>query len=107
MKVSRIWSYCVRGTPLMRQVIFLNDNPISWKSQKQTITARSASESEYVALSAGVAQLVYVYQLLCELGFNVPIPVGVDVDNTAAIRISENPQRSQNRSKLISTTISL
>jgi hypothetical protein len=73
--------------------IFLNDNPVSWKTQKQSITAKSAAESEYVALSAAVSELIFVYQLLCELGFQVLTPIPVFEDNTAAIKISSNPTK--------------
>jgi hypothetical protein len=74
-------------------VIFINGNPVSWKSQKQSITAKSAAESEYVALSSAVSELVFIYQLLCELGFEVPTPIPVFEDNTAAIKISSNPTK--------------
>jgi hypothetical protein len=41
-------------------VIFVNGNPISWKSQKQSLTSKSAAESEYVALSAVVSEVIYI-----------------------------------------------
>jgi transposase InsO family protein len=77
-------------------VIFLNGNPISWKTQKQSITAKSSGESEYVALSTAVSELVFIYTLLEEFGFQVKLPLQVFEDNTTAIKIASKPvQRSR------------
>jgi hypothetical protein len=69
----------------------MNDNLVSWKSQKQSVTSKSSAESEYVALSAAVSEVVYIYQLCKELGFAVKKPISIFEDNTTAIKLSLNP----------------
>ena len=50
-------------------IFYLNGGPISWQSKKQTTVALSTVEAEYMALSAAVQELLYLRQLLEDLGF--------------------------------------
>lgn len=74
-------------------VIFLNGNPVSWKSQKQSITSKSAGESEYVAMSAVVSEIIFLLNLASEFGLNIPTPVTILEDNTTAIKIFSQPTK--------------
>jgi hypothetical protein len=74
-------------------VVFINGNPVSWKSQKQSVTSKSAAESEYVALSAAVSEAIFLVNLISEFGFQVATPIPVLEDNTAAIKISSQPTK--------------
>ncbi|KAJ7959763.1 Retrovirus-related Pol polyprotein from transposon TNT 1-94 [Quillaja saponaria] len=49
--------------------IFLGENLVSWKSKKQTVVARSSAESEYRVMTQTTAELVWLKNLLDELGF--------------------------------------
>ena len=46
----------------------------SWLSRKQKSVALSSTETEYMALSDCSRQLVWTSNLLCEIGFNIPVP---------------------------------
>nr|GEW26698.1 hypothetical protein [Tanacetum cinerariifolium] len=49
---------------------FLGDKLVSWMSKKQTCTAMSSAEAEYVALSASCAQVMWMRTQLQDYGFN-------------------------------------
>jgi hypothetical protein len=72
-------------------IIYLNGNPVSWKTQKQTITAKSSAEAEYVAVSAAVSELIYLRQLLMEIGFNQSKTIIIYEDSESCISIASNP----------------
>ena len=67
---------------------------IHWKSKRQTIAVKSSAIAEYVALSEGLDELLWMRNLYLELGVKLE-PTTVYEDNTACIRIAENPILSQ------------
>lgn len=50
-------------------IFYLNGGPVSWQSKKQTTVALSTVEAEYMAMSAATQELLYLRQLLEDLGF--------------------------------------
>ncbi|GKU99951.1 hypothetical protein SLEP1_g12725 [Rubroshorea leprosula] len=55
-------------------VVFLGSNPISWRASKQRAVARSSTEAKYRALAATTSKLIWVRNLLSELGvFHIAI----------------------------------
>jgi hypothetical protein len=71
-------------------VIYLNKNPISWKSRKQNTVALSTCEAEYMALADVVSEIISIRSLLTELGFD-PTPTSVFEDNQGTIALATNP----------------
>ncbi|KAG8482395.1 hypothetical protein CXB51_027330 [Gossypium anomalum] len=72
-------------------VIYLGSNPIAWCSKKQPVVSRSSSEAEYRSLANCVAELLWVKQLLDELGMSpCQFPV-VWCDNTSTMSMAANP----------------
>jgi hypothetical protein len=45
-------------------VFLINGGPISWKSRKQTSTALSSNEAEYMAASEAARETEWLYRLL-------------------------------------------
>ncbi|GKA35016.1 retrovirus-related pol polyprotein from transposon TNT 1-94 [Tanacetum coccineum] len=65
---------------------FLSDKLVSWMSKKQDCTAMSSAEAEYVALSAGCAQVMWMRTQLKDYGFNYnKIPLYCDSQSAIAI----------------------
>ena len=62
-----------------------------WKSKKQNVVSRSSAESEYRAMAQSVCEIVWIYQLLSEMGFNVTVPAKLWCDNQVALHIASNP----------------
>ena len=66
-------------------ILKLNDSPIVWSSKLQTATALSSSEAEFAALSSCTKELIWIQNVLGELGFEVKTPTAVYQDNLGAI----------------------
>lgn len=70
----------------------LGSGPISWCSQKQKTVALSTTESEYIAASESIKELIWL-QLLFEEMFlssdDIPILFS---DNQSAIKLIKNPE---------------
>lgn len=49
-------------------IVYLGRNPISWTSRKQKTRARSSIEAEYHTVASTTAELIWVSNLLHELG---------------------------------------
>ncbi|KAL7457138.1 hypothetical protein ACHAWC_008616 [Mediolabrus comicus] len=71
-------------------VLFLNGIPICYKSKSQATVSLSSSEAEWIALSEAVKEILFVVQLLRDIGIRVDTPVIVKVDNIGAIHMAEN-----------------
>lgn len=85
------WASC----PTIRRstiefAIFLNENLISWQTKKQHAMARSSTEAEYRALAYTTCEIVWLKQLLEEMGINLPTPV-LFTDSSSAAAITTNP----------------
>jgi len=73
-------------------IIYLGDTPVVWRSKKQKgKPAESSCEAEYISLSAGINEVVWIIAFLRELGFLVPQPVPMFCDNTSANDLAYNP----------------
>lgn len=65
--------------------------PIAWRSRRQTTTALSTAEAEYMASSDATRQAIWLRQLLNDLGQGSSTPLTILNDNNAAIQLSRNP----------------
>ena len=73
-------------------IIYLGCTPIIWRSRRQKgKPALSSCEAEYISLSAGINEIVWIILFLSELGFKVPCPVPMYCDNTSASALAHNP----------------
>ena len=72
---------------------------VSWLSRRQKTVASSSTEAEYMALSDCSRQLVWMHQLLSEIGFKIPPPY-LNADNEGSIFWGSNPVQEK-RSKHI------
>jgi hypothetical protein len=63
----------------------------SWCSKKQEIIAQSMAEAEYIAATAAANQVLWLRKILADLDMEQRKATKVNVDNQAAIAISNNP----------------
>jgi hypothetical protein len=82
-------------------VFYLNGAPISWASNKQATVALSSVESEYIALCLAVQELVYLRQLLEDLGYPQTEPTTIFEDNQGTIQLANNDGMYSKRTKHI------
>ena len=71
-------------------VILLAGGPISWKSRKLKQATLSSAESEFMALTDAVQELLWIRDLLEELGIKHSGPTTVYEDNQACIQVAKN-----------------
>jgi len=69
--------------------VFMSGAPITWSSRKLNVIADSSALAEYSAASAATKELGFIRNLLNELDVGLQGPFALAVDNTAAIKISE------------------
>ncbi|PKU62528.1 putative mitochondrial protein [Dendrobium catenatum] len=84
------------GDPISRKSTsgycsFLGNTIISWTVKKQTTVARSSTESEYRALAALTADIIWLRRILSDFGISLTSPTDIYCDNTSAIAIANNP----------------
>ena len=96
---ARLIAYCDSdwaGCPISRKstigfCILLGDSPISWKSKKQGVVARSSAKAEYRAIALTTCEVLWLLQLLRDIGLPHHGPTLLKCDNKAAISIIVNP----------------
>ncbi|KAJ0536362.1 putative RNA-directed DNA polymerase [Helianthus annuus] len=86
------WAKCVdTRRSVTGFCIFLGENLVSWKSKKQSTVSRSTVEAEYRAMCSATCELVWIVNVLSELGVSYKLPIQVFCDSSAAISIAANP----------------
>ncbi|PRQ42417.1 putative RNA-directed DNA polymerase [Rosa chinensis] len=70
---------------------FVGGNLVTWRSKKQKVVARSSAEAEYRGMAHGVCELLWLRNLLRDLGVKPKSAMQLFCDNKAAIDISHNP----------------
>lgn len=70
----------------------LGHSIVSWGSERQKSVSLSTTESEYVAASGAVGELVWLRFFLCELLLIDLKIVNFFMDNQSAIRLIKNPE---------------
>jgi hypothetical protein len=63
---------------------------VVWGTRKQSTVALSSTEAEFVALATAVSELLWIRQLLNELGVSVDSPIPVFEDNQSCIHALKN-----------------
>ena len=64
-------------------VNFLADGPVSWSSKRQTVTAQSTWEAEFIGYAGAISEARWLSMFLEELGFPQQ-PITLYVDNQSA-----------------------
>jgi hypothetical protein len=72
-------------------ILMLNNGPVAWGSRKQTCTAVSTTESEYVAACLATQELLWLRRLLQSVRSPQLSPTTLYCDNQSAVRLVKNP----------------
>ena len=81
--------------------MILGKGCFSWSCKNQTATELSTSEAEYYAVTHAGREIIWLRQLLTEIGFAPHIGTTLHIDNTSSIRMIETPDQATNRTKHI------
>ncbi|CAL9029784.1 unnamed protein product, partial [Prunus brigantina] len=79
-------------------VFTLNGGAVSWRSCKQSTTADSTTEAEYIAASEAAKEAVWMRKFISDLGVvpTIALPVALYCDNNGAIAQAKEPRSHQN-----------
>ena len=70
--------------------VFVGGNLVSWKSKKQSVVSQSSAEFEYRAMAQSICEIIWLHQLLMEVGIKTPVPTKLWCHNQTAIHIASN-----------------
>ncbi|GJZ49540.1 hypothetical protein Tco_0603730 [Tanacetum coccineum] len=75
-------------------VFVMNGGAVDWKSSKQSTTAMSSTEDEYIATSKAAMEAIWIHKFIYGLGVvpNNDRPMDMYYDNTGAITIVDEPR---------------
>jgi hypothetical protein len=79
------------GKSTTRYVFIAAGSAITWRSGKQSVTAQSSTEAEYIALWEAGKEASWLRNLYRELGFTQQQPTVIMQDNTGTVAIPNNP----------------
>lgn len=71
--------------------VLLGTSPVSWKTKKQSVVARSTAEAEYRAMALTCCEVTWLSMLLRDMGLSDLPPTIIKSDNQAALAIAANP----------------
>ncbi|XP_021735713.1 uncharacterized protein LOC110702318 [Chenopodium quinoa] len=71
--------------------ILLGRSPVSWKSKRQSTVAKSTAETEYRSMALTVCEVMWLKELLKDLGMSKLGTTSIFCDNQAALAIAANP----------------
>jgi len=69
---------------------YVGGNLVTWRSKKQSVVSRWSVEVEYRGMSIGVCELLWLKNLMKDLGFFQRTAMNLYCDNKSAIEIAHN-----------------
>ena len=70
---------------------FVGVNLVTWRSKNQKVVVLSSAEAEFRGMAKGLCELLWLINLLTEVGFPPRFAMNLFYENKAAIDISHNP----------------
>lgn len=89
------------GRSISGYAMMFGSGCFSWSAKKQTATALSTGEAEYYATTHAGREVLWLRQLLTEIGFGPSQGTTLRIDNTSSIRMIDTPDQVSNRTKHI------
>jgi hypothetical protein len=83
------WAGCVDTRQLMSGFIWImGGGAICWRSKLQAIVVLLSMEAEYVGATPAVQEVIWLRDLLCELGVTDASPLLLNMDNWGAVSLT-------------------
>ncbi|GKB65263.1 ribonuclease H-like domain-containing protein, partial [Tanacetum coccineum] len=71
--------------------VFLGDSLVTWKSKKQSTLSRYFAEAEYRSMASATCEVIWLSNLLSDMGVTGLLPVVMYYDNSFVLQIAANP----------------
>nr|GEV70187.1 ribonuclease H-like domain-containing protein [Tanacetum cinerariifolium] len=71
--------------------VFLGDSLVTWKSKKQSTLFRSSAEAKYRSIASATCKVIWLSNLLGDMGVKNLLPIVMYCDNSSALQIAANP----------------
>ncbi|GLB43838.1 putative reverse transcriptase (RNA-dependent DNA polymerase) [Lyophyllum shimeji] len=71
-------------------VFMMANGPVSWSSKRQPTVALSTTEAEYMALTRGAQQALWMHNFLFEIDLSQNLPATLHVDSTSSISLAQS-----------------
>lgn len=76
---------------ILGYVMMIGTSPIAWSSKQQSIVALSSCEAEYIACSHAACKVIWLRNLLLELGYPQPRVTLLYCDNSGTVDFAHDP----------------
>ena len=73
-------------------VVKIGTGAVSWSSKLQPLVALSTTEAEHISAVEAGKEILWMCQLMGELGYEMPGPSLLRMDNQSAIAVNKNPE---------------
>ena len=73
-------------------VVKIGSGAVSWSSKLQPLVALSTTEAEHISAVEAGKEILWMRQLMGELGYEMPGPSLLRMDNQSAIAVNRNPE---------------
>lgn len=71
-------------------IFMMAGGPVSWSSKRQQTVALSTTEAEYMAMTRGSQQALWMHNFLVEVDLTQPLPAKLMVDNDSSIALAQS-----------------
>jgi hypothetical protein len=83
------WAGCVDTWQSTSGFVWImNGGAVCWRSKLQMIVALSSTEAEYVGATPAVQEIIWLRDLLCELGITDTSPSLLNMDNCRVVTLT-------------------
>ena len=73
-------------------LVKMGTGAISWSSKLQSIVTLSTTEAEYVAAVSAAQELLWMRNLMTEMGYTLPTSSTLGIDNQSALSVAKDPE---------------
>jgi hypothetical protein len=88
--VDSDWAGCVdTRCSISGYVFFMGGAPVCWSAKRQAVVALSSTEAEYIALTRGAQQSIWMRNWLAGVFLPQELPFGLRGDNLGSISLTE------------------
>ena len=82
------WAGCMDMRWLTSGFVWmLNGGAVCWRSKLQSVIALLSTEAEYVGATPAVQEIIWLRDLLCELGITNTSPTALNMDNWGVVSL--------------------